>query len=117
MFSASESDFMLLYGFCTATAQEPFAWKRREIVKTHQKTHQSIWSAILSEAETTTFIKFLTQPGLVSLGDELSFWSPELVERPIVLSNDGKTKETPWKTLKKIEDNLECFSEKRWYFN
>lgn len=44
---------------------------------------------------------------LLSQGETFYYISPNGNDE-----NDGKTKETPWKTLKKIEDNLECFSEK-----
>lgn len=87
MFSINENDFILLYGFCNETAQEPFSWRQRKI----PKMRQSIWTAILSEKQKIDFSKVLTQPGLISLGNK-SFTSPQLLERPLALSNDGKTK-------------------------
>ena len=88
MFSTKDDDFLLLYGFCSATAQEPYEWCQDMV----PKTNQSIWKAILTEKEYDDFQNKLTQLGIISLGEK-SFTSPQLLKRPIVLSNDGLNKE------------------------
>ena len=47
MISTKDDDFLLLYGFCSATAQEPYEWCQDMV----PKTNQSIWKAILTEKE------------------------------------------------------------------
>ena len=79
-----EDDSLLLYGFCSATSQETYAWKQEKV----SKTKQSIWKAILTEDECNYFLDKLTQSGVITLG-ETSFTSPQLFKRAIVLSNDG----------------------------
>lgn len=88
MISTKDDDFLLLYGFCSATAQEPYEWCQDMV----PKTNQSIWKAILTEEEYDDFLNKLTQSGIISLAKK-SFTSPQLLKRPIVLSNDGLNKE------------------------
>lgn len=88
MIATKDDDFLLLYGFCSATAQEPYEW-RQDMVP---KTNQSIWKAILTEKEYDDFLNKLTQSCTISLGKK-SFTSPKLLKRPSVLSNDGLNKE------------------------
>lgn len=85
MFLIDGNNFILLYGFCSPTAQQPYPWKQRKI----PKMRQSVWTAILSEKEAIDFSTALTQPGSISLGGK-SFISPELLKRPMALSNDGQ---------------------------
>lgn len=89
MLQTSENDFTLLYGFCTATTQETRKWKNFGV----PKTHRSIWKAILSEEQAKDFIEALTKPGYIYLDDK-KFISPELLKRPLVLSNAGQIKES-----------------------
>lgn len=88
MISTKDNDFLLLYGFCSATAQEPYAWCLDRV----SKTNQCIWKAILTEEEYADFLNKLTQAGSITLGEKC-FTSPQLLERPIVLSNSGFNKE------------------------
>ena len=46
----------------------------------------------MTEEEYDDFLNKLTQSGIISLGKK-SFTSPQLLKRPIVLSNDGLNKE------------------------
>ena len=63
MFIIDGNNFILLYGFCSPTAQQPYPWKQRKI----HKMRQSVWTAILPEKEAIDFSTALTQPGSISL--------------------------------------------------
>lgn len=88
LFSASKKENVLIYGFSAATKQEPYAWKQRKV----PKTKQSICTAILTFDEAEKFESGLTEQGILLTGT-MSFPSPELIVRPIVLSNDGHEEE------------------------
>lgn len=84
MISTNEDDYLLLYGFCTATNQETYGW-RQHIVP---KTGQCIWKAILTEDECNDFLNKLIQSDRILIGEK-SFSSPQLFKRSMVLFNDG----------------------------
>lgn len=83
--SKNDEEFTLLYGFCVPTKQPTYPWKYRD---TEKKRH-SIWSAILSQEDATSFAHSLTIPSQITLGRK-NFKSPELLKRPVVLSHDGQ---------------------------
>lgn len=87
MLSINGKDTLMLYGFCVPTAQKPYSWRQQRI----KKSNQRIWSAILLKEHFEPFLNSLTQSETVSAGN-LSFASPELVKRPLSLSNDGRIK-------------------------
>lgn len=89
MISVEKNENVLLYGFSSATNQEPYTWRQRKVLK----TNQSISTAILPFDEAEKFESELTEQGVLLTGT-MSFSSPELVARPTVLSNDGHMKES-----------------------
>lgn len=89
MISVGKNENVLLYGFSSATNQEPYTWRQRKVLK----TKQSISTAILPFDEAEKFESELTEQGILLTGT-MSFSSPELVARPTVLSNDGHMKES-----------------------
>lgn len=85
--SNDNKDFTLLYGFCVPTKQASFPWRFRN---TETKQH-NIWSAILSQEEVASFVRNLTTSAQM-IFEHNKVKSPELLERPCVLSCDGKNK-------------------------
>ncbi len=84
MFSTSDNNSLLLYGFCSATNQELYDWKKYG----SSKNNRYIWKAILNADDCKSFLKKITEPGELFLSKK-TFTSPQLLERSIVLSNDG----------------------------
>ena len=39
MISADKNESVLLYGFSSATNQEPYIWRQRKVPKTHQSVY------------------------------------------------------------------------------
>lgn len=83
MLSLSDGNFLLLYGFCSPTNQKIRPWKQYK----GKGKNQCIWKSILKEDELNSFLKKLTEPGELLLNN-ISFTSPQLYERTVVLSND-----------------------------
>lgn len=130
MLSLKNNDYLLLYGFCSPTNQDTISWKEyKGTIKT-----TSIWKVILSKSECEDFLESLTHSDKIQLGKKL-FSSPQLLERPMVLSNDGKNKKSGpisqfrrltefWNTNKndlydKVIQNLEEYGiegKERYYF-
>ena len=88
LFSTPEGE-VLLYGFSSETKQPLLSWKQRVI----PKKHQSVLTAILSYDEAEAFEKGLTQEGILHLKETETVVSPELIVRPMVLTNDVHSKE------------------------
>lgn len=89
MLSLKNNDYLLLYGFCSPTNQDTTSWKEyKGTIKT-----TSIWKVILSKSECEDFLVSLTHSEKIKLGEK-SFSSPQLLERPMVLSNDGMNKKS-----------------------
>lgn len=84
MFQTDECNFMLLYGFSSPTNQRPYPWRCRPV----RKTHQYIWSAILTQAEAEQFEEKLTTEGTLILGTQ-RVASPQLIQRNAVLSGNA----------------------------
>ena len=100
MLSTSDSDFLLLYGFCSATNQDVDDWKEHQ----SSQKNRSIWKSILNEDECKSFLKLLTEPGKLLLKNK-SFTSPQLLERSVVLSNEGLNEKTgPIKEYRKLTE-------------
>lgn len=100
MFSISDNNSLLLYGFCSATNQETRSWKLYE----GSKKNQYILKSILNEDECKSFLKKLTEPGELLLNNK-SFISPQLLKRSTVLSNDGLNKKSgPIKEYRKLTE-------------
>ena len=84
MFSLNNKDYILLYGFSSPTNQETIKWKEYQGIN----KSTSIWKAIITKNECEKFFESLTHSEKINLGNK-SFSSPQLFERPTVLSNDG----------------------------
>lgn len=88
MTSTNEGGFLLLYGFCSPTEQEPYEWGQH-IVK---RAQYCIWKAILTEEECNSFLDSLTRTNTICLGEK-SFVSPQLFKRAEVLFKGGLKEE------------------------
>lgn len=88
MFFRSNTSSLLLYGFSSTTKQDCYPWQEER----GSKKNGYICKAILEEEDYKILLEQLKKPGEVSIGKK-SFVSPQLLERPTVLSNDGFDKE------------------------
>lgn len=99
MFSTSDNNYLLLYGFCSETNQAVYDWEEYKNSK-----NKSIFKSILNEDECKLFLKRLTETGELLFGNK-SFASPQLFERSIVLSNDIFNKKTgPIREYRKLTE-------------
>lgn len=81
-FSTSDNNSLLLYGFCSATKQDVYDWKRIP------EKNRSIWKSILNENNCKLFLEKLTETDESLLRNQF-FTSSKFIKRNVVISNDS----------------------------
>ncbi len=88
LYSVSEDNFVLIYGFSSVTRQETRPWRMEQ----KGKSRHVLCRAILCKEDAEKFFRCLTEDGIVKTG-KTKFSSPKLVRRSDVLANDGFTEQ------------------------
>ena len=82
MFSTSDNNSLLLYGFCSATNQGVYEWNEYR----NSKKNRSIWKSILNEDECKSFLNRLTDViGMQSLISVLEKVEDEYEDRAVII--------------------------------